>query len=72
MLKPRPATLTLMEASGWWAIIGAAALAAHALLTNLIGEPPAYTLDAFALLFAVFMGGLAMVGFVRLLRRRLG
>lgn len=53
-------------------MMGAAALAVHALLTNLIGEPPAYTLDAFTLLFAVFMGGLAMVGFVRILRRRLG
>lgn len=53
-------------------MIGAAVLAAYALVTNLSGEPPAYPPDAFALLLAVFVGGLAMVGLVRFLKRRLG
>lgn len=72
MLKPHPATLALMEISGWWVMIGAAALATYALITNLSGQPPAYPLAAFALLLAIFIGGLAMVGLVRFVKRRLG
>lgn len=53
-------------------MIGAAALATYALITNLSGQPPAYPLAAFALLLAIFIGGLAMVGLVRFVKRRLG